>query len=73
MRSDKERSLLSVIERVFNNFRGVELVLMTFSQGEHAANGFAEVGFREIKAQTGFSRRSAGGGAWQSDRRRRIQ
>ena len=49
VRSDNERSLLSLIERVTSNLTGVELVLMT---SPHAANGLAEVGVREIKAQT---------------------
>ena len=52
VRSDNERSLLSVIERVTSNLTGVELVLMTSPEGDHQANGLAEVGVREIKAQT---------------------
>ena len=52
VRSDNERSLLSLIERVTNNLTGVELVLMTSPEGDHAANGLPEVGVREIKAQT---------------------
>ena len=52
MRSDKERSLLSLIERVTSNLTGVEVVLMTSPEGDHQANGLAEVGVREIKAQT---------------------
>ena len=44
--------LLSLIERVTSNLTGVELVLMTSPEGDHAANGLAEVGVREIKAQT---------------------
>ena len=35
-----------------NNLTGVELVLMTSPEGDHAANGLAEAGVREIKAQT---------------------
>ena len=52
VRSDNVRSLLSLIERVTCNLTGVELVLMTSPEGDHAANGLAEVGVREIKAQT---------------------
>ena len=52
VRSDNERSLLSLIERVASNLTGVELVQMTSPEGDHAANGLAEVGVREIKAQT---------------------
>ena len=50
-RSDNDRSLLSLIERVTSNLTGVELVLMTSPEGDHQANGLAEVGLREIKAQ----------------------
>ena len=52
MRSDNERSLLSLIERVMNNLTGVELVQMPSPEGDHAANGLAEVGVREINAQS---------------------
>ena len=52
VRSDKERSLLSLIERVTCNLTAVELVLMTSPEGDHQANGLEEVGVREIKAQT---------------------
>ena len=51
MRSDNERSLLSLIERVMNNLTGVELVQMTSPEDDHAANGLAVVGVREINAQ----------------------
>ena len=51
-RSDNERSLLSLIERAMNNLTRVELLQMTSPEGDHAANGLAEVGVREIKAQT---------------------
>ena len=39
VRSDNERSLLSLIECVTSNLTGVELVLMTSPEGDHAANG----------------------------------
>ena len=52
VRSDNERSLLSSIERVTSNSTGVELVLMTSPEGDHQANGLAEVGVCEIMAQT---------------------
>ena len=51
VRSDNERSLLSLIEREMCNLTGVEFVLMTSPEGDHSANGLAEVGGREIKAQ----------------------
>ena len=37
--SDNQRSLLSLIERVTSNLTGVELVLMTSPESDHAANG----------------------------------
>ena len=52
LRSDNEPSLLSLLSRVAANLPGVELVPMTSPEGDHAANGLAEVGVREIKAQT---------------------
>ena len=52
VRSDNERLLLSLIERVTRNLTGVELVMMTSPDGDHQANGLAEVVVREIKAQT---------------------
>ena len=52
LRSDNERSLLSLIELVMNNLTGVELVQMTSREGDHQANGLAEVGVREIEALT---------------------
>ena len=68
-RSDNERPLLSLIECVMNNLTGVELVQMTSPEGDHGANGLAEVGVREIKAQTRISRRSV---SWSSDLGNRI-
>ena len=52
VRSDSERSMLSLVERVTSNLTGVESVLMTSPEGDHAANGLAEVGVREIRFQT---------------------
>ena len=52
VRSDKDRSLLRLIDSVSTNVLGVELVLMTSPEGDHAANGSAEVGVRESKART---------------------
>ena len=40
-----------------SNSTGVELVLMTSPEGDHQANGLAEFGVREIKAQTRILRR----------------
>ena len=47
VRSDNERSLLSLASRVSNCLPGVQLVLMTSLDGDHAANGLAEVGVEE--------------------------
>ena len=52
VRYDTERSLLSLIERVTCNLTGVELVLMTSPEGDHAVDGIAEVGVLEIDSQT---------------------
>ena len=41
VRSDNERSLLSLIEPVTSNLTGVELVMMTSPEGDHQANGLA--------------------------------
>ena len=38
VRSDNERSLLSLTERVSSNLTGVELVMMTSPEGDHQAN-----------------------------------
>ena len=67
VRSDKERSLLSLIERVTCNLTGVELVLMTSPERDHQASGFVEVGVREIKAQTRMLRSQFGTTTRQSD------
>ena len=65
--SDKERSLLSLIERVMNNLTGVELVQMTSPEGDHAANGLAEVGVLEIKGSDEYLEESAGAATRQSE------
>ena len=52
VRSDNERSLLSLIERVTCNLTDVELVLMMSPEGDHQANDLAEVDVRKIMAQT---------------------
>ena len=68
VRSDNERSLLSLIDRATSNLTGVELVLMTSPEGDHQANGLAKVGVREIKAQTRILRSQLiGTTTWQSN------
>ena len=54
VRTDTERSLLSLIGRVSDNLLGVELV--TSPEGDHAANRNDEVGVREIIAQRSILR-----------------
>ena len=46
VRSDNDRYFLSLVESAMNNLTGVELVQMTSPEGDHAANGLAEVGVR---------------------------
>ena len=67
MRSDNEQSLLSLIERVTCNLTGVELVMMTSPEGDHQANGLAEVGVREIKAETSILMSHLEQRLWQSN------
>ena len=51
MRSDNEPALLSLLSRVAANLPGVEIVPRTSPEGDHAANGLAESGVRELKGQ----------------------
>ena len=44
LKPDNEQSLVNLIERVTSNLTCVELVLMTFPEGDHQANRFSEVG-----------------------------
>ena len=50
-RSDNERPLLSLLQKVAASLPGVEVVPKTSSEGDHSANGLAEIGVREIKSQ----------------------
>ena len=52
MRSDNERALLSLLRAAAMNLEGVEVIEQACPEGDHAANGLAEVAVREIKAQT---------------------
>ena len=61
VRSDNERSLLNLIERVTSNLTGVELVLMTSPEGDHQANGLADVGVRRGFCGVSWSKDSAVG------------
>ena len=49
---------MSLLGRVSSILPGVGMVPLTFPEGDHAANGFAEVVFRAIKAQTRILRSS---------------
>ena len=52
LRSDKERALLAFLRAAAASLEGVEVIEQTSPEGDHAANGLAEVGVREVKAQT---------------------
>ena len=51
LRSDNERSLIALLKVVIAAMPGVEAVQRTSPEGDHQANGLAEVGVREIKGQ----------------------
>ena len=50
-RSDNERALLALLETLSSSLPEVEFVPKSSPEGDHAANGLAEVGVREIKGQ----------------------
>ena len=50
LRSGNERALLAAAAA---SLEGVEVIEQASPEGDHAANGLAEVGVREVKAQTG--------------------
>ena len=52
LRSDNEPSLLALLRRVAANLPGIEVIPKTSPEGDHAANGLAEVGVREVKSQS---------------------
>ena len=52
MRSDNERALLAFLRAAAASLEGVEVIEQASPEGDHAANGLAEVGVREVKAQT---------------------
>ena len=53
--------IVELDERVMNNLKGVELVQMTHPEGDHQANGLAEVGVRETRL-----RRESLGVSWRN-------
>ena len=53
LRSDNERALLAFLRAAAASLEGVEVIEQASPEGEdHAANGLAEVGVREVEAQT---------------------
>ena len=52
LRSDNELPLLAFLRAASASFEGVEVIEQASPEGDHAANGVAEVGVREVKAQT---------------------
>ena len=50
-RLDNERSLLSLLQKVSACLPEIEFVPKTSPEGDHSANGLAEIGVREIKCQ----------------------
>ena len=52
LRSDNERALLAFLRAAAASLEGVEVIEQASPEGDHAANGLAEVGVREVQAQT---------------------
>ena len=52
LRSDNERALLAFLRAAAASLEGVEVIEQAIPEGDHSANGLAEVGVREVKAQT---------------------
>ena len=52
LRSDNGRALLAFLRAAAASLEGVEVIEQASPEGDHAANGLAEVGVREVKAQT---------------------
>ena len=52
LRSDNERALLAFLRAAAAGLEGVDVIGQASPEGDHAANGLAEVGAREVKAQT---------------------
>ena len=52
LRSDNERALPAFLRAAAASLEGVEVIEQASPEGDHAANGLAEVAVREVKAQT---------------------
>ena len=50
MRSDNERALLAFLRAAAMGLAGVEVIEQACFEGDHAANGLAEVAVREVKS-----------------------
>ena len=52
LRPDNERALIAFLRAAAAGLEGVEVIERASPEGDHAANGLAEVGVREVKAKT---------------------
>ena len=52
LRSDNEWAMFAFLRAAASSLEGVEVIEQASPEGDHAANGLAEVGVREVKAQT---------------------
>ena len=52
LRPDNERALLACLRAEAAGLEGVEVIEQASPEGDYAPNGLAEVGVREVKAQT---------------------
>ena len=52
LRSDNQRALLAFLRAAAESLEGVEVIEQASPEGDLAANGLAEIGVREVKAQT---------------------
>ena len=60
LRSDNERALLAFLRAEAASMEGVEEIGQASPEGDHAANGLAKVGVREVKPQTRVLKESSG-------------
>ena len=60
LRSDNERALLAFLRDAAASLEGVEVIEQASPEGDHAANGLAEVCAREVKAQSRGAEESLG-------------
>ena len=60
LRFDSERALLAFLRAAAAGLEGVEVIEHASPEGEHAANGLAEVGVREVKSTDSSAEESHG-------------